>query len=288
MNTLPAWFKQEIPDALTLERAKLLSEAHIHTVCQEAKCPNLSYCFKNLKFTFIILGDTCTRNCRFCGVKKTENKKFLGIDLDEPLRLAKVIKKLGLDYAVITSVARDDLSDGGAKIFAKTIELIRQLNCRIKVEVLIPDFQGKISSLQCILDAKPNIVAHNIETVRRLYKDLRPKARYRLSLGVLRKIKKLNSSITTKSSLMLGVGEIEEEVIHTLEDLRNSGCDILTLGQYLAPSTKAYPVKEFISIKQFQKYQDIGLGLGFKKVLSGPRVRSSYQAEELYGELQYA
>lgn len=288
MNTLPAWFRQEIPDAPTLERAKLLSQANIHTVCQEAKCPNLSYCFRNLKFTFMILGDTCTRNCRFCGVKKTENKKFLDIDLDEPARLAKVIKKLGIDYAVITSVARDDLSDGGAKIFAKTIELIHQLNCKIKVEVLIPDFQGKISSLKCVLDAKPQIVAHNIETVRRLYKDLRPKAHYQLSLGVLSRIKELDSSIMTKSSIMLGLGETEEEVMDTLEDLRNSGCDILTLGQYLAPSTKAYPVKEFIPIKQFQKYQDIGLGLGFKKVLSGPRVRSSYQAEELCTELQYA
>ncbi len=285
---LPYWFKQEVPDALTLERKKIISQANIHTVCQEAKCPNLTRCFKELRFTFIILGDSCTRNCRFCGVNKTGSKKTLTVDRDEPVRLAKLIKGLGINYAIITSVTRDDLSDGGAEIFAETITLIRQLNRDIKIEVLIPDFQGKISSLKCVLDAKPDIVGHNIETVMRLYRDLRPQVQYQLSLEILSKIKELNSSIITKSSLMLGLGEREEEVMDTLKDLRNSYCDILTLGQYLAPSSEHYPVSEVIPLEQFQKYQDIGLGLGFKKVLSGPLVRSSYLAEDLCAELQYA
>lgn len=284
MNRLPLWFRQEIPDNITLQRARILSASGVHTVCQEAKCPNLSFCFKHLKFTFMILGDTCTRNCRFCAVRKSDNKN-LNLDLDEPLRIAGVVEDMGLDYVVITSVTRDDLADGGAKIFSQTIELIRRINTFIKIEVLIPDFKGCIRSLKVVLDAQPHLVGHNIETVERLYKDLRPKANYRLSLDVLKKIKEIRSFLTTKSSIILGLGEAEGEVVKTMEDLLNSGCDILTLGQYLAPSESHYPVKEFIRIEQFERYRDIGLGLGFKSVLSGPKVRSSYQADEVYKEL---
>ena len=299
-NRLPYWFRQEMPDDRTLKMLQLLSEFNINTVCQKAKCPNLSYCFKRAKLTFMILGDSCSRNCRFCAVDISDNKTK-GLDSDEPLRIRDAVKRLGLNYAVITSVTRDDLEDGGANMFAKTIELIHNIDRDInpvrntkalnekdkifngvKVEALIPDFKGKITSIKCVLDARPDVVAHNLETVRRLYEDLKPRCDYGVSLEVLKKIKQLNSAIITKSSLILGAGETEREVIRTMEDLRHADCDILTLGQYLSVSVDYYPVKEFIDIEQFQKYRRIGLSLGFKAVLSGPKVRSSYQAEEIY------
>lgn len=231
----------------------------------------------------MILGNTCTRDCQFCGVNKSKTAA-LDIDDDEPYRISQVVKLIGLKYVVITSVTRDDLGDGGAGQFAKTIEFIHNISKDIKVEVLIPDFQGKIYSLQYVLDAGPLVVAHNVETIRRLYGDLRSMADYRVSLEILRKIKELNSSVITKSSIMLGLGETRQEVISTMEDLRNSQCDILCLGQYLAPSVNHYPVKEFINIEEFLKYEEIGLALGFRKVLSRPLVRSSYQAEEVYND----
>jgi lipoic acid synthetase len=231
----------------------------------------------------MILGDICTRSCGFCGVNKT-GTQVLTLKEDEPKRISQIVKLLGLEYVIITSVTRDDLADGGAAHFAKCIELIYDISRNIKVEVLIPDFQGKIASLKCVLDASPQVLAHNIETVRRLYKDLRPQAHYRLSLEILKKTKELQPAITTKSSIILGLGEAEGEVITALEDLRENQCDILTLGQYLAPSLNHYPVKEFISIEQFQKYYEIGMALGFKAVLSGPLIRSSYNAEDIYQE----
>lgn len=285
-NRLPLWFRQEIPDETTLKKMQLLSELNVNTVCKEAKCPNLSYCFKNAKLTFMILGDACTRNCRFCGVRKSDNQP-LSTDLEEPLRIARVVRELGLNYVVITSVTRDDLKDGGADVFAKTIELIRALNRNIKVEVLIPDFSGNLLGLKAVIDAGPCVVGHNIETVKRLYKELKPKSDYRVSLDILNKIKEMNPLLTTKSSLILGLGETEEEVISTMRDLRYAHCDILTLGQYLAPSLDHYPIKEFIGIEQFNRYKDIGTALGFKVVLSGPLVRSSYRAEEAYKEVVY-
>jgi len=284
INRLPSWFRQEIPDAAVFEMSGLLSKFNIHTVCRQAGCPNLGRCFKDKKFTFMILGDSCTRNCGFCAVNKGS---ALTLDDAEPQRLSRIVKLLGLGYAVITSVTRDDLPDGGAGHFAKCIASIRALNSGIKVEVLIPDFQGKLASLKCVLDSVPQVLAHNIETVSRLYKDLRPQADYRLSLGILDKAKELQPSITTKSSIMLGLGETEEEVASSMEDLREKRCDILTLGQYLAPSPSHYPVREFIDIEQFRKYREIGIRLGFKAVLSGPLVRSSYNAEDIYRELLY-
>ena len=285
-NRLPAWFKQDIPDATVRGRMQLLSEFKVNTVCCQAKCPNLSFCFKNLKFTFMILGNICTRNCRFCGVAQSE-KKTLSLDENEPYRISQIAKILNLKFVLITSVTRDDLTDGGAAQFVKTIELIHSIDKNIKIEVLIPDFSGNIASLKTVIDARPSILAHNIETVNRLYKTLRPKANYQISLDMLKKSKEINPLLITKSSLILGLEESEEEIIYTMEDLRYNQCDILTLGQYLAPSQRHYPVKEFISIEQFQRYRRIGLRLGFKAVLSGPKVRSSYHAEEVLGELEY-
>ncbi len=285
-SRLPVWFKQDIPDATVRGRMQLFSEFKVNTVCCEARCPNLSFCFKNLKFTFMILGNTCTRNCRFCGVAQSK-KGTLSLDENEPYRVSQMAKILNLKFVVITSVTRDDLPDGGAAQFVKTIELIHNIDKNIKIEVLIPDFLGNIASLKTVIDARPSILAHNIETVNRLYKALRPKANYQASLDILNKAKEINPSLVTKSSLILGLGEREDEVIYTMEDLRYNQCDILTLGQYLAPSDMHYPVKEFISIEQFQRYRRIGLDLGFKAVLSGPRVRSSYHAEEVLGELEY-
>jgi len=282
-SKLPCWFKQDIPDAVTLERARLLNESRVNTVCQKARCPNLSSCFKNSKFTFMILGDICTRNCRFCAVTQTK-EYVLPVDTEEPYRVSQMVKIFGLNYVVITSVTRDDLLDGGAGIFAKTIELIHNIGADIRIEVLIPDFQGKISSLNSLLDAQPDVVAHNIETVPWLYEALRPLADYQLSLGVLRSIKEIRPSTVTKSSILLGLGEKEEEVISAMEDLRQNQCDILTFGQYLAPSVNHYPVREFIEPEQFRKYREIGLRLGFKSVLAGPKVRSSYRAENVYRE----
>jgi lipoic acid synthetase len=281
-NRLPAWFKQVVPDATVRGRMQMLSEFKVNTVCCQAKCPNMSACFKDLKFTFMILGNICTRNCRFCGVNQSADNA-LNIDENEPNRISQVTKLFNLKFAVITSVTRDDLVDGGAAQFAKTIKMIHNIDKNIKIEVLVPDFSGNIDSLKIVIEAGPSILAHNIETVSRLYKDLRPKASYETSLGVLSKAKQINPDLITKSSLILGVGETEDEIIYTMQDLRTVGCDILTLGQYLAPSEEHYPVQEFVSIEQFQRYQQLGLRLGFKAVLSGPKVRSSYQAEEVFG-----
>lgn len=283
-NRLPIWFKQDIPDRGVLEKIQMLSKFKVHTVCQEAKCPNLSYCFKNRKLTFMILGDSCTRNCRFCAVSKSESD-YPAVDKDEPYRIAQIARNLNLKFVVLTSVTRDDLADGGAGHFAKTIEAIRNINGKPGIEVLVPDFSGSSGSLKTVIDAGPSILAHNLETVKRLYGILRPKANYGLSLGFLRKAKEINPSLITKSSLILGFGEREEEVIQAMEDLRGSLCGILTLGQYLAPSDRHYPVKEFISIAQFERYRKIAMELGFKNVLSGPKVRSSYQAEEVYANV---
>lgn len=281
VNRLPFWFKQEIPEEVVLERLRCLKEASVHTICQEAGCPNLSFCFKNKSLTFLILGDACTRNCKFCRVDKAGLGEGLGLDRDEPYRIADLARSMGLNYVVITSVTRDDLVDGGASVFAQTIELIRAIGKNIKIEVLIPDFKANAFSLKVVLDAGPEVIAHNIETVSRLYPGLRPLADYFLSLEVLNKIKKINPRVTTKSSMMLGLGETEKEVIEAMKDLRMSRCDILTLGQYLSPSPKHYPVKEFIAPEQFEEYKDRGLELGFKAVFCGPLVRSSYRAEEV-------
>lgn len=287
INRLPPWFRQDIPDESTLKRMRELSALGLNTVCQEARCPNLSYCFKNSELTFMILGDTCTRSCRFCAVEKSGSGDTLRLS-EEPSLVAGMVKQLNLKFVVITSVARDDLGDGGAGVFAKTVESIRGLNGKIKIELLIPDFRGNILALKKVIAVSPDVIGHNIEMVKRLYKEIRPQADYEVSLGLLRNIKEIDSGITTKSSIMLGLGEKEEEVISAMRDLRESRCDILTLGQYLAPSEKHYPVKEFITPAQFMKYEKIALSIGFKGVLSGPKVRSSYKGEKLYRKVCHA
>ena len=286
IKQLPAWLKQEIPDKDALGLSRLFFDSGVHTVCKEARCPNASLCFKHKQATFMILGRNCTRHCRFCYVEKTG----FGASPDEngPERLVRCILGLGLSYVVITSVCRDDLADGGSEVFARVVELIRSKNKEIKIELLIPDFQGRISSLKKVTDSQPECLAHNLETVARLYPQLRPQASYTLSLGLLQKAKALNHKIITKSSLMLGLGETEEEVICAMRELRDADCDILTLGQYLAPSAWHYPVREFIQPSQFARYEQIALTLGFNAVSCGPKVRSSYQAEELFERLAYA
>lgn len=284
MNRLPDWFKQELPDSLTLRTRKLIAGLGLNTVCQSAMCPNINDCFARKQATFMILGDSCSRDCGFCNVSKDKNITIP----DEPEKIVEAVRLLGLKYVVITSVTRDDLDDGGASQFVRIIELLRETDQSIKVEALIPDFQGDTGSLGKVVAARPFILAHNLETVKRLYAEIRPEADYQRSLNLLMIAKGLSGGLVTKSSLMLGLGEREEEVAGSLKDLRNAGCDILTLGQYLAPSARHYPVKEFVLPEQFRRYSEIGMGLGFKKVFSGPKVRSSYYAEELAGEFTHA
>jgi len=283
MKKLPDWFKQEIPQARVFSRMEELTRYSVSTVCREARCPNLNNCLSRGRVTFLILGNVCTRGCRFCCVKKNFLK--LAFDPGEPLRVARAARDIGIKYAVITSVTRDDLSDGGAAVFAETVRRLRAEG--IGSELLIPDFKGQAQALQLIIDSSPLVVAHNLETVKRLYAGLRPQADYARSLMVLRKIKQLSGNVITKSSLMLGFGEREAEVVEAMRDLRYNYCDIVTFGQYLAPTPGHYPVKEFINPAQFDRYRDIGESLGFKKVLSAPLARSSFLAEEVYQELSH-
>jgi lipoic acid synthetase len=284
---LPAWFKQDIPDQDVVNLQSLFREFGLNTVCQEAHCPNIAYCFKRKKVTFMILGPACTRDCNFCAVAKSGESGF-SEPQDEARRISEAAKELGLKYVVITSVTRDDLSDGGASVFAQTIRAIRGVDKKIRTEVLIPDFEGRIGSLKTVLDALPDVLAHNLETVRSCYPQARPKADYQLSLDMLGKSKELKPEVITKSSLMLGLGETEAEIIEAMHDLADNGCDVLTLGQYLAPSEEHYPVKEFVSIEKFERLRGIAKAIGFKAVLSGPLVRSSYKAEEVFYELRGA
>jgi lipoyl synthase len=277
---LPAWFKQAIPDNKALMLMRRLSGSSVNTVCKEAKCPNIGACFKESRLTFMILGNTCTRACGFCNVNKAGGRK-LELDRQEPRRICSLIKELGLRYVVITSVTRDDLDDGGARQFAGLIEKIRGIAAGIRVEVLIPDLQAKPESVKIISDAAPDVAGHNLETVPGLYKALRPQGDYRRSLNVLKMLKENKPGMITKSSLMLGLGESADEVARVMKDLRDVDCDILTMGQYLAPSEKQARVKEFITPEQFKRFERTGFSLGFKQVLAGPLVRSSYKAEEL-------
>lgn len=286
ITKLPSWFKQEIPSVQTLERIKVLKELKIHTVCQESHCPNLSSCFKKKELTFLILGDTCTRNCYFCAVKKAKNKNVkLPIDLREPEQIRRMVESLSLGYIVLTSVTRDDLEDKGAGQFRRTIEAISKISPKPRIELLIPDFAGSKEALVEVIKAKPDVIGHNLEIVERLYIKVRERASYQRSLDLLKQVKLFDSSMITKSSLILGLGESEEEVIDTIKDLVEAKVNILVLGQYLSPSPQHYPVKEFISIEQFNRYQDLALQLGIKTVLSEPLARSSYKAEQLYEDV---
>ncbi len=276
----PRWLKRRIPAGGEYETMRrLLGESGLHTVCQEAQCPNLWECFSRHTATFMILGSRCTRNCRFCAV---DHGPSGCPDAGEPARVARAAKKMKLRYVVVTSVTRDDLPDGGAGIFAETIRALREKNPDALVEVLIPDFQGDEPPLLTVIEAHPDVLNHNIETVSRLYSSVRPEAVYRRSLDLLRRVSFWDSTILTKSGVMLGLGETEAELRKALEDLLESGCSILTLGQYLQPTKAHLPVHRYIPPEEFDNWKEIALGMGFSEVASGPFVRSSYNARESY------
>lgn len=272
----PPWLRKKIDFKKCHTLKALLRDLRLNTICQEAICPNISECFSKGIATFLILGDVCTRNCKFCGVKKGKPR---AIDFEEPGHVAEAALELNLKHIVITSVTRDDLSDGGAAHFAKTILNIRRKIRNITIEVLIPDFKGNREAIRRIIEARPDIVGHNIETVPRLYPYVR-QANYLRSLGVLKTVKTLGNHIYTKSGLMLGLGEREKEVLEAFKALRKIDCDFLSIGQYLPPSLKHFPVKEYIHPDRFDFYKKRALELGFLHVASGPYVRSSYLAQE--------
>lgn len=264
------------------EVEEILKTLSLHTVCEQASCPNMMECFSRRTATFMILGKTCTRNCTFCGVEKgfpTETDKY------EPANVAQAVLELKLKYVVVTSVTRDDLVDGGAGQFAETIRKIKEYNGEIAVEVLIPDFNGDYDALSKVVKAKPEVISHNIETVPILYPAVRPMAIYRRSLDLLQNIKNMDEDIISKSGIMLGLGEKETEVIATLKDLRAVNCEILTLGQYLSPSKNHHAVVEYIHPDVFENYKKLGLEMGFRFVASGPLVRSSYHADNILGTM---
>jgi lipoic acid synthetase len=274
----PEWLKFKLTTGENFKELKsMMRSKTLHTVCEEAKCPNIHECWANRTATFMILGDICTRACRFCAVKTGLPTE---LDLQEPERVAEAAQQMGLRHCVITSVARDDLADGGAMIFAETVQAVRSAMPLCSVEVLVPDFLGREESLQTVLEAKPDILNHNIETVERLSDRVRSKAKYRRSLELLERSKRLAPSIPTKSSIMLGVGEVWDEILQTMDDLRAVDCDIMTIGQYLQPSQQHLSVERYYTPEQFALLKEEGMRRGFKHVESGPLVRSSYHAHD--------
>jgi len=276
---LPEWLRTKLPTADTFSRTRsLLDELKLHTVCESAKCPNHWECWSKGTATFMIAGDRCTRACQFCAVSTA---KPLPLEVDEPQRVAEATRRMGLKHVVITAVARDDMADGGAEHFRQTVEAVRKLSPGIVIEVLTPDFLDNDGAIDCVLNANPHIFNHNLETCRRLTPGVRHRATYDRSLSVLRKVKaKRGDSIYTKSGMMLGLGEREEEVLEAMQDLRKANCDILTLGQYLQPTLKHLPVAAFITPEKFAELGECGRQMGFVHVASGPMVRSSYHADE--------
>lgn len=275
----PEWLRRKIQFShVSNEVYSIIDELSLNTVCKEANCPNKMECFNRSTATFMILGKVCTRNCTFCNVTKGEPET---VDHEEPHKVAVAVEKLKLKHAVITSVTRDDLQDGGAGHFAEVVKEIQKLGQAITVEVLIPDFDGNEAALEKVIASKPDIINHNIETVPELYSRVRPRANYERSLALLKAVKEKDNTILTKSGIMLGLGESEAAVIEVMKDLRSVGCDIITIGQYLAPSSQHHPVIEYIHPDIFEKYKNIGIDLGFKNVVSAPLVRSSYHADEV-------
>ena len=279
---LPSWFVQAIPDKNLLEdKFSFLESLKLATVCKNARCPNIGICFENNELAFMILGNSCTRRCKFCAVDK--NKGPLGVDNSEPEKIARAVSSLKLDYVVVTSVSRDDLEDFGASVFADTIRQIKISNPSVKLEVLIPDFQGVRLCLDRLIESGPDVIAHNVETVSSLFASVRDlRSSYKISLGILEYVKNKNPGIFTKSSLMLGMGETKEEVLDVMRDLSSVGCDIITVGQYLSPGEGYYPVREFVAPGEFEYYQDMAYSFGFKATSCGALVRSSYKAKELF------
>ena len=286
----PDWLKVKLPSGETYTQVRsLIKTTRLHTICEEAKCPNLAECWSHGTATFLILGDTCTRWCGYCNVK---TGKPYELDLEEPKKVGDAVKKLNLRYVVITSVTRDDLDDGGAFIYAETISEIKKLSPNCSVELLVPDFKirsGKIlregylnfDALKTVIDAKPEVLAHNIEAVRRVFSRVRPGGNYDVSLELLKTIKKINPDMKTKSSIILGFDETLDEIKETMQDLRNNDVDFLTLGQYLQPSMIHVKIVKYYKPEEFEELRKIGMGMGFKHVEAGPLVRSSYRADKL-------
>lgn len=272
----PKWLRVKLPTGENYKKVRSLVDQHnLHTICESGSCPNMGECWGEGTATFMILGNICTRSCGFCAVKTGRPEE---VDIYEPGKVAHSVKTMGVKHAVITSVDRDDLKDGGSEIWVQTVKAVRHQSPGTTMETLIPDFAGNWENLQRIIDVAPEIVSHNLETVRRLTKQVRIQAKYDRSLEVLFRLKK--GGMRTKSGIMLGLGETEEEILETLEDLRSVDVDIITLGQYLQPTPKHLPIAEFVTPERFDRYREIGLKMGFRYVESGPLVRSSYHAEK--------
>jgi lipoic acid synthetase len=273
----PDWLKVPLRGGQNFsDMKKLLRKAKLNTICEEAKCPNITECFNNGTAVFLILGDICTRNCKYCNVK---HGKPNSINPNEPKEIAKSVKLLGLKYVVITSVTRDDLYDGGADLFYETVKEIKNFSDKCKIEVLIPDFKGNISLLKKIIKSKPDVINHNIEVCKRLFPIIRPDGNYKVSLSVLESIKKIDNKIKTKSGFMIGLGERKNEIIETMNDLVEKRVDFLTIGQYLQPTREHIKIIKYYNPEEFIEFKKIGYKLGFKHIESGPLVRSSYHAE---------
>ncbi len=275
---LPEWFKVRMPGGPNYLRLQdMLRSEQLHTVCEEAHCPNIGECWERGTATFMILGDICTRACAYCAVTTGTP---VGLDLEEPIRLAETVERMGLRYAVITSVNRDDLPDGGAFIFAQCVRQVRKRLPECRVELLIPDFEGNWDALATVMDSKPDTLNHNIETVRRVFSRVRPRGNYDQSLELLRRTRELDRNAVTKSGIMVGLGETWDEIIETMRDLRSVDCNLLTIGQYLRPSDKHTPLIKWYTPSEFDELKVAGGELGFGHVASGPLVRSSYHADE--------
>jgi len=278
---MPDWLKQRVPRADELgQMERLLSRLKLHTICESGHCPNQAQCFPG-GAAFLILGNSCTRRCTFCAVDHTAP---LPPDADEPAHIVDAARSLGLDFVFITSVTRDDLPDGGAGHYACTLELIHQELPEVKVEVLVPDFNGSAEALAEVIAARPAVLGHNLETVPRLYPAVRPQAGYQCSLDLLMRAKEINPQQMTKSGIMLGFGETQAEVLQVMEDLRGVGCDLFTLGQYLAPSALSHPVVRYVTPEEYSEYLQFGLQMGFIAMASAPLWRSSFKAEKLYAQ----
>ncbi len=276
----PRWLARRLPTAPEYEQVRsLIRQGGLHTVCEEARCPNQFECFSRRTATFLILGSRCTRNCRFCNI---EHGPDAAPDPEEPRRVAEAALRMGLRYVVVTSVTRDDLPDGGAGLFAETITQLRRRLPHVLTEVLIPDFEGSENDLKTVIDARPDVLNHNIETVPRLYARVRPQAVYERSLALLRRAARMAPGMPTKSGIMLGLGETEAEIRQTLEDLRQAECTFLTMGQYLQPSAGHLAVERFVPPEEFDAWRETALAMGFTEAACGPFVRSSYHANDLY------
>ncbi|MFH0764202.1 MAG: lipoyl synthase [Candidatus Omnitrophota bacterium] len=284
LNTNPPWLKKRLlAGPQSVKTGEILSSLGLNTVCAESACPNLNECFSGGQATFLILGRTCTRRCLFCSVEKGLPQTP---DESEPYRIRDAVRRLNLGHVVITSVTRDDLNDGGAGQFVKVIDAIRALRQEITIEALVPDFRGNPDSIDMVLSAGADVFSHNIETIGSLYPSVRQGADYKKSLGILQRAKSISKNQVTKSGIMVGLGENEKEVLETITDIAWCGCDILTIGQYLRPGAANLPVRRYVLPEEFVRYREFAIGLGFKYAASGPFVRSSYKAKEMYSEFR--